>query len=439
MSVTPEGFLICHNVPIARTGWYEYLGKEIGLTDERANQIVKIYRSPEEVFNPVAMASFEGKPSTDNHPSDWVTPENFSQYFRGTVQNIRQGKEEPDLLLGDLIIYDPVLMREIQGGKREVSCGYDCNYIDNGDGTFSQKQIRGNHVAVVESGRAGERIAIKDNSIKITKKEGENKMGNKVKLPGKKRSGVTDFLAALGLKHFATDAEPEEIAEAVDAMAEEKKKDSEDEETAAKESGKEEKEKSIDDGEGVDLEARITKMEQGQEKMMNLLNQLLEGKKEVKPEEAIDEIIEELETPGEHEKEIEQGDEEESVTIPVEEISEDEGLPDAEISEPSERPKNPIPNADSAALLRMAKMMKPIIANMKDTEAKKKAVDSLNAELKRIKKGNGKNGYKMIVQAQRQKAASTQRNSDSKTEKTYEQIENIKYKYNPHYKKQEVK
>lgn len=75
MTVTPEGFLIAHNVPIARTGWYEYLGEEIGVNEMRG-QIVQVYRSPEEVFSPAAMASFEGKVATDEHPPEAVAPDN---------------------------------------------------------------------------------------------------------------------------------------------------------------------------------------------------------------------------------------------------------------------------------------------------------------------------------------------------------------------------
>ena len=39
---------------------------------------------------------------------------------------------------------------------------YECEYVLNGDGTYSQKHIRGNHIAVVDRGRAGKRAAILD-------------------------------------------------------------------------------------------------------------------------------------------------------------------------------------------------------------------------------------------------------------------------------------
>ena len=56
---TGEGFLICRNVPIARTGTQDYLGTEVG---KDTQDVVTVNRPEEEVFSPAAMASFEGKP-----------------------------------------------------------------------------------------------------------------------------------------------------------------------------------------------------------------------------------------------------------------------------------------------------------------------------------------------------------------------------------------
>ena len=65
---TGEGFLICRNVPIARIGVQEYLGREIGLSGADAERLITVTRPPEEVFSDAAMASFEGKPVTNDHP-----------------------------------------------------------------------------------------------------------------------------------------------------------------------------------------------------------------------------------------------------------------------------------------------------------------------------------------------------------------------------------
>ncbi len=160
---TGEGFLICRNVPIARIGDQEYLGRELGLSGADAERVVIVHRPPEEVFSEAALASFEGKPTTDDHPPELLTPDTVSMYEKGHAQTIRKGTGEWEgYVIADLHIHDRGLINAIQRGKREISCGYECDYVDNGDGTYIQKNIRGNHVAVVDRGRAGKRAAILD-------------------------------------------------------------------------------------------------------------------------------------------------------------------------------------------------------------------------------------------------------------------------------------
>ncbi len=161
----PEGYLICLNVPVARTGMQEYLPSELGLQgmDDR---MIPVERTAEEVFDPACVASFQGMPVTDDHPNtaDGVTAENIRFLQKGHAMNIRRGPPpEDDLLIADLIITDPKLIEEILGGKREISCGY--NYVlSEEDGKYYQREIRGNHVAVVDAGRAGPRVCIKDSA-----------------------------------------------------------------------------------------------------------------------------------------------------------------------------------------------------------------------------------------------------------------------------------
>ena len=159
----PEGYLICLNVPVARTGVQEYLPSELGLP-EPDDRLIPVLRPEEEVFSPACVASFEGMPVTDDHPSapDGVTAENSRYLIRGHAQHVRRGSgAESDLLLADLMITDPVLTEEILAGKREISCGYTYTLCEE-DGKLIQREIRGNHVAVVDTGRAGPRVSIRD-------------------------------------------------------------------------------------------------------------------------------------------------------------------------------------------------------------------------------------------------------------------------------------
>lgn len=160
MTTTPEGFLICHDVPIARTGEMDYRASDLEL-DGDPDRPVRVYRHPEDVFDPAAMASFEGKEVTSGHPAEDVGPENRAAYSKGHIQNVRRSG---DYLIADLHLKDAVLISDVKSGVlREVSCGYRCSYVPEGDG-YRQKHIRGNHAAVVPRGRAGREVAIHDSA-----------------------------------------------------------------------------------------------------------------------------------------------------------------------------------------------------------------------------------------------------------------------------------
>ena len=201
MTDTPEGFLICHDVPIARTGPQDYLARELML-DGDPDRIVTVQRHPEDVFEEATLASFEGKPICDGHPPENIGPENYAAYTKGHVQNVRR---EGDYIVADLYINDANLASDIQNGvKREVSCGYLCNYVPDGTG-YKQSRIRGNHVAIVPKGRAGAAVAIKDAAEQAEK--GRNCM-NKL---------VHGILTAFGAA--AKDAKPEEMGELIETTA----------------------------------------------------------------------------------------------------------------------------------------------------------------------------------------------------------------------------
>ena len=161
MAETPEGFLICKNVPIARTGFQHYLSSEI--YDDGNNDVINVYRAPSEVFSIQTLSSFEGKPVTNGHPDVDVTPQNYRIYAKGHVQHVRAGKgDDADKIIADLYITDPALITEIRNGKREVSAGYYAEDSEDEHGRVCQHNIRGNHVAVVDEGRAGHTVAIRD-------------------------------------------------------------------------------------------------------------------------------------------------------------------------------------------------------------------------------------------------------------------------------------
>ncbi|NHN33534.1 DUF2213 domain-containing protein [Paenibacillus agricola] len=396
-TATPEGFLVCHNVPVARTGWQEYLGEEIGATD-MTGKVVKVFRSPEEVFSPAAIASFEGKLLTSEHPSELVTPQNATRYSRGVVTNVRQGSGgDSDMLLADLVVHDQQLIDEIQAGKREVSCGYDCTYAAADDGTYQQQQICGNHVAVVKEGRAGSRVSIKDSqNEKVKGVSSMPKIVNKVSLPGK-RPSMTSFLTAIGLKQFATDAEPEEIMDAMNAMADENGVDPEDKKEAAK-----------DEDPIAALSAQVAQLAAA-------FAAFSEGGAPAPAADPLDAAIAELEKPA-------SDNEEESHTIPAENF--DEAGP---VSSPEDRP-TPALTGDTAYKLAALKAMKPVLAAMKDPAERKLAVDAALASFA-VKPANP-GAYAGISNGQRKPTGDGAPVAVDPTQLG----KDIAKKHNPHYK-----
>lgn len=167
--LTPEGFLVCEGVPIARTGEQRYAPGETPVNDGGIGY-VRIVRDADEVFRAETILSFSGKPVVNDHPSENVTPENWKRYAVGTVLHPRRGEGADDhLLVADILVTDSETIRAIQAGKVEVSCGYDAAYEQIEPGYGRQRNIIGNHVALVEKGRCGPSCAIGDHAMSAKK------------------------------------------------------------------------------------------------------------------------------------------------------------------------------------------------------------------------------------------------------------------------------
>jgi hypothetical protein len=177
ISETPEGFLVCLAVPIARTGEMIYGPNETPLQVGADGQVI-ITRDESEVFRPETIASFEGKPITITHPTQFVDPENWKDLSEGVVQNVRRGAGDLlDSLIADLLICGKDAINLVKNGLREVSCGYEADYEQTEDGKGKQFNIIGNHLALVDQGRAGSGYAINDHKgvSKMTIKELQTK------------------------------------------------------------------------------------------------------------------------------------------------------------------------------------------------------------------------------------------------------------------------
>ena len=127
ISETPEGYLLCLNVPIARAGILQYGAEELEGLEANEEGYIEVNRSIDVLKKPESIASFESKPITLNHPPDFVTPEDWKQYAVGVVQNVRAVE---DLLLADLLVTDRNAIEAVRTKRlREISCGDNADYI----------------------------------------------------------------------------------------------------------------------------------------------------------------------------------------------------------------------------------------------------------------------------------------------------------------------
>jgi hypothetical protein len=173
-----NGGLACISVPIARSGTQEYspqeLADSVGNVPEGMrlrNGRVIVHRPESEVFSRTTMASFEGAPCCGPfHPPTFLSKQNWRAYATGHVQNVRPGPRLPDgnrALVADVIVRDAPLADMVENKEaREVSCGYSCDYEVQDDGSLVQRNIRGNHVAILSGrGRAGSHVRIYDHAV----------------------------------------------------------------------------------------------------------------------------------------------------------------------------------------------------------------------------------------------------------------------------------
>ncbi len=173
---TDEGFLIAKG-KIARTGIQNYLAHELGLTDRNPNDVVPIYRPPEEVFNDESLESFKNLPVTFIHPKSMLVDSKVAkkEMVGFTIDDVAR---DGDFVTVTLKVTDQATIDSINAGVDQLSPGYNCvleftqGYTPAGERYEGiQRQIRGNHIAILPKGRGGSNCKIldkgKDMPVKI--------------------------------------------------------------------------------------------------------------------------------------------------------------------------------------------------------------------------------------------------------------------------------
>ena len=171
---------------LTRVGIFEYKNPDGSIRRE--------LRLPEEVFAPESLASYKGKPVILTHEAGMIDSDNVQQEQIGTI--LSEGTQDGDNVRAQIIIHDA---RKLDYGLRELSLGYSLD-LEEAPGEWQgqpydaiQRNIRVNHLALVEKARAGDSARLNIDGEDTQAEKGGNTMS-------KRKDGLT----------------PEEIAQLVE-------------------------------------------------------------------------------------------------------------------------------------------------------------------------------------------------------------------------------
>lgn len=145
-------------VRATRTGVFRYIKAD--------GTIVREYRPPEEVFSKDSMQTLAGVPVTNRHPTVLVDSRNAKKYSVGMTSDVVE--QDDNFLKTSMTITDQDMIDEVEtDGLREVSCGYKAE-VEFVEGVTPegehydaiQRNIRYNHLAIVDKGRAGPEVRL---------------------------------------------------------------------------------------------------------------------------------------------------------------------------------------------------------------------------------------------------------------------------------------
>lgn len=195
-SVDEQGFL--HDMPVVTsTGIFEY-----GLPD---GGIRRELRLPEHVFDKRSLASYAGKPVIITHQAGSIDKDNVMEEIVGTI--LSEGFQDGQDVRCKIVIHDIDKVKKIP--YRQLSLGYNLDLIEepgewNGEPYDAiQTNIRINHLAIVESARAGEQAHL-------------NLDGKRIKLDDKKiPKGGNRKMDENNTRKDSIALTPEELIEAI--------------------------------------------------------------------------------------------------------------------------------------------------------------------------------------------------------------------------------
>lgn len=207
---TPEGYLDDRPI-LTSVGIFEYT--------EPDGSVRRELRLPEEVFDKESLASYKGMPIVITHDAGLIDKNNVAKEQIGTI--ISEGYRDGDNVRAEIFIHDTDEMKA--SGLKELSLGYNLD-LDETPGEYNgqpydaiQRNIRINHLALVENARAGEQARLNiDSRDKKSNTGGKKSMAKTTKTrradgllsPDELQKAIAEYKAKYGEK---TDAEQKEV------------------------------------------------------------------------------------------------------------------------------------------------------------------------------------------------------------------------------------
>lgn len=171
-------FWLIKNNPITKAGIFPYLGRQIS-PDLEPGRIYHVLRPEAELFAEETVKSFNLIPLLIGHPRTLLgrREEGFvpaeEKGMDGTTGEA--AKREGDKIVNDIKLFSERIKDEVNSGKKELSAGYFCDFVPEAGlwrgqhYDFVQKNIRGNHIALVEKGRSGSDVRVMDSAEALPK------------------------------------------------------------------------------------------------------------------------------------------------------------------------------------------------------------------------------------------------------------------------------
>lgn len=182
---TPQGFLICKDVTLAKPMVKEYYAGELGVVDGyEATDVIGIYTPSDVLFGQSVIDGFTASDVVMMHPKgNQLNSDNYKDHVIGTAKNVRA---DNGYLVADLTIKDKWAIEAIEHDDiKQISLGYAAELDMTAGQTETGQAYHGqwvgmvaDHVAVVREGRCGDDCKIGDKQTVNTEQGMKVKIGN---------------------------------------------------------------------------------------------------------------------------------------------------------------------------------------------------------------------------------------------------------------------